>query len=241
MKKYRKIIIILLIIIAIVLSGFIAYDKYFEYKYININNKINNQINEDNIKIEIRNNNKELIDKYREEYNNDEIVGKISILNSDFSMLFAQSKDNDYYLTHLINKEYNKLGATFLDYRNNIDEDRKVNIYGHNNGKAGISFNYIMNYEDEEFYNNHKKILISTDKKDYTYEIFSIQIVDTDYIHMQLEFSESEWKNYLNKVLKTSLYKEDINIDEVTKVLTLQTCTNRVDWEFLLVNARLVE
>ena len=232
----KKIIIIISIILIITISIFMIF-KSEEYRYININNidiKIPN-ITTNNASYRID------LDKYKKEYDNDEIVGQISILNTDFSMLFAQSNDNSYYLDHLLNKEYNKLGSTFLDYRTNIDSSKKINIYGHNNNNVGVSFNYIMNYENEDFFNKYNKIIINTKLNNYTYEIFSIQIVDSNYIHMKVDFNTaSEFNEYLDNVLANSLYKLDIDKSKVKRVLTLQTCTNRKDGQYLLVNASLV-
>ncbi len=232
----KKIIIIISIISIITISIFMIF-KSEEYRYININNidiKIPN-ITTNNASYRID------LDKYKKEYDNDEIVGQISILNTDFSMLFAQSNDNSYYLDHLLNKEYNKLGSTFLDYRTNIDSSKKINIYGHNNNNVGVSFNYIMNYENEDFFNKYNKIIINTELNNYTYEIFSIQIVDSNYIHMKVDFNTaSEFNEYLDNVLANSLYKLDIDKSKVKRVLTLQTCTNRKDGQYLLVNASLV-
>ena len=235
----KRLITIILLFVIFSISIFMIFTEKKKYDYININDKITKEIIIDT-NIEEKNN-KIILDRYRKEYNNQEIIGIIRIENTDFSMLFAKSNDNDYYLNHLINKEYNKLGATFLDYRNDIDNDKKINIYGHNNGKIGLSFNYITQYKDKEFYDNHKNIIISSNIQDYHYEIFSIQIIDNNYIHMKLHFNnDEEWHNYLNDILEKSLYKENININNINKVLTLQTCTNRKDGEFLLVNARLI-
>lgn len=208
------------------------------YNYIKINNKIieGKVINkEDNRNISY----KEILDNYKKEYNNEQIKGRIHIENTDFEMIFAQSNDNSYYLDHLLNKEYNKLGSAFLDYRVNIDTSKKVNIYGHNN-KVGTSFKYIMNYENQDFFNKYSNIIINTSNNDYKYKIFSIQIVDSNYIHMKTEFNTNEeFISYLNNIMSNSLYKIDIDLNSIYRVLTLQTCTNRKDGEFLLVNAYL--
>lgn len=242
MKKIRLLIIIIILIIIGGVFVVIFLNKHKEYEYIKLNDKIVEEIKEDSTTIELKDN-KRVFDKYREEYNNNEIVGKISIKNSDFNMLFAQTKDNDYYLTHLINRDENSLGASFLDYRNDIDISKKINIYGHNNGNNGVSFNYFMNYLDKEFYNEHKRIVISSDLDDYEFEVFSVQIVDesSGYEHMIVEFNNDfEWSNHINNMLNNAIFKEDVDIDKVSRILTLQTCTNRVDWEFLLVHARLI-
>ena len=59
--------------------------------------------------------------------------------------------------------------------------------------------------------------------------------------HMKVDFNnDHEFYDYLDNVLANSIYYREINYDEVSRVLTLQTCTNRKDLEYLLVNARLI-
>lgn len=233
MKKARNILVIILIIIVLFLLLIFIKSKHREYKYIDMNNVTNEVIIEDN--------NIEDINNYRKKYNNNEIVGSITILNSNFKVLFAQTTNNSYYLNHLLNKEYNELGSVFLDYRTNIDNNKKINIYGHNNN-IETSFNYLINYLDNKFYKEHRKIIIATSNNNYLYEVFSIQIVSSNYIHMKVNFnSKKEWNDYLENILNNSIYKEDINIDNIDKVLTLQTCTNIEDGQFLLVNAKVIK
>ena len=233
----KKKLIVLLIIVFVIMLCLLFYYKYYEYKYININN-----IDIPNVEIDADKASYFFdLDKYIDEYKNDQIIGLITIMDTDFSMLFAQSDDNSYYLDHLLNHEYTKLGSTFLDYRVDIDNSRKINIYGHNNNDVGVSFNYIMNYENKSFFDKYDKIYIYTKDTSYVCEVFSVQIVDSNYIHMKVDFNNDyEFYDYLDNVLANSIYYREINYDEVSRVLTLQTCTNRKDLEYLLVNARLI-
>ena len=98
-----------------------------------------------------------------------------------------------------------------------------------------------MNYENKSFFDKYDKIYIYTKDTSYVYEVFSVQIVDSNYIHMKVDFNNDyEFYDYLDNVLANSIYYREINYDEVSRVLTLQTCTNRKDLEYLLVNARLI-
>ena len=174
---------------------------------------------------------------YRIVYNNNDIVGRLSIPNTKLSVLLVQTTNNKYYLNHLINREYNKLGSTFVDYRTNLDTNKKINIYGHNNGKYSISFNILMNYLDKTYYEQHKLIEIETVSTSETYEIFSIQVTSNNN-HMQVSFTDLEWYLYKEELINTSIYNIDTSIDDVTKMITLQTCTNVNDNEFLLIHGR---
>lgn len=234
--KLKKILLLVSIILILILLFLYLKPIYLEYKYIKVNENTLKEIESNTPNNQSLN----IIDKYKKEYNNDDIIGKISIPDTNFSMLFAQTTNNDYYLNHLLNKEYNPLGSAFLDYRVNIDKDKKINIYAHNNGNIKTSFNYLMNYKNKEFFNRYNKIIINTKTNTYIYKVFSIQIVDNNYIHMKLDYqNEEEYKKYINSLLNNSIYKTNINIDEISKILTLQTCTNIKDNEYLLVNAAL--
>ena len=44
---------------------------------------------------------------------------------------FVQYNNNKYYLTHSFDKSYNSAGWLFLDYRNNINNNKNTIIYAH--------------------------------------------------------------------------------------------------------------
>lgn len=249
MKRIKKIlyyctsfIILLLIIYS---ASNIIKDKYYLKEY----NEINKIITKEELNI-TQNSNKSTnitttsstksnntINDYRNYYNNDEIVGILSIPNSNFSQILVQTTNNNYYLDHLLNKQKNKLGATFVDYRTNLNNSKKINIYGHNNGTNSISFNILMNYLDKTYYENHKLIQIKTENAVETYEIFSIEITNNNK-HMQVDFSDIKWYLYLESIINNSIYNTNTKIDDITKTITLQTCTNNNDDSFLLIHGR---
>lgn len=257
MKRIKKILYhstLLIIFILLVYSSIhVITNKYYlqEYNKVNkiiISNKVepdtNNSINNnDNISTNTTTISKpttsspKTLEDYRKVHNNNDIVGKISIPNTNLSMLLTQTTNNTYYLDHLINKEYNKLGSTFVDYRTNLNTSKKINIYGHNNGKNSVSFNLLTNYLDKTYYEQHKLIKIETNNNIETYEIFSIQITNNNN-HMQVSFTDIEWYLHLEDIINNSIYTTNTSIDDITKMITLQTCTNINDNEFLLIHGR---
>lgn len=77
-----------------------------------------------------------------------------------FDYPVVQGEDNQYYLSHTFRKESNIAGSIFLDYRNSRDfTDRKNIIYGHNM-KDGSMFHVLRNFQDMDFYNKHREILL---------------------------------------------------------------------------------
>ena len=110
MKKNKYLFGIILLGIIFVLCEITKYDEII---------KIENDYVFGN-EIEVIETYKEEIEKLRKENNNDDIVGTIEILNTDFKAPILQGRDNDYYLRRLPNKQYNINGSIFLDYRVNI-------------------------------------------------------------------------------------------------------------------------
>lgn len=162
----KKLIVIIPVILLISLSVYIGityfnirkYDEYY------INNTIP-VMKEEYI---------EQITSLKEKYNNKDVVGTISIDNTDFNTVVMQGNDNSYYLNHLPDKTYNINGSIFLDYRVDIDESEKLLIFGHSSPSYFLPIMIIENYKDEDYYKEHKYVYLSSIKEVKKYEIFSV-------------------------------------------------------------------
>jgi len=105
--------------------------------------------------------NLEIINNYIKKYNNNEVVGVISILNTDYEKAIMQHNDNDYYLNHLENKKSHYMGSIYLDFRINIINDKKLLIYGHNSKNITMPFKILENYYNKSYYQDHQYIKIN--------------------------------------------------------------------------------
>ena len=164
------------------------------------------------------------INDLREKFGNTDIIAYIEIPDVLVEPV-VQSTDNDYYLHNDINKKENIIGATFLDYRNKLD-DKKLLIYSHSDPEGTLPFVKLNNYNDKEFFNSHKYIylVISTEKRKY--EVFSSYIETEDFDYVNLEnFNGLSYSEHLEKLKNKSLVPSDISFDEESKVLILQTCS----------------
>lgn len=174
------------------------------------------------------------IDELRTRYNNSDIVAVLRIENTDLESIVVKAGDNDYYLDHNLYKQIDKVGSTFMDYRNNID-DKKILIYGHNSKTINTEFHVLESYLDSSFYQTHKKIELELENKKYTYNIFSIMIVKEDYQHMKLNFSIDEWKSHLKFIKDNSIYNTNQDISINDDIIILQTCYYNPSDSYLLV------
>ena len=174
---------------------------------------------------------RELLEKYKA-YNED-CVGIISIEDTVLNHPLMQSPyDEDFYLTHDLDKNYNNYGVPFLTLSSDLKRESGNNIiYGHNiRYKERDVFADLVFYEDIEFYKNHPLVkLVTEDGTDY-YIIFAYYLIDTkdnDFVYWDnCEWeSESNYLKYMEEVGKRNWLNCEIPCDISDKYLTLSSCS----------------
>lgn len=236
MKKLIVIIPVILLISLSVYIGIIYFNigKYDEY-YINNTIPV---MKEEYI---------EQITSLKEKYNNKDVVGTISIDNTEFNTVVMQGNDNSYYLNHLPDKTYNINGSIFLDYRVDIDESDKLLIFGHSSPNYFLPIMIIENYKDEDYYKEHKYIYLSSIKEVKKYEIFSVFVETLDWSYMNLNYaSKDEYLNHLQNLKSKSFYDTGVEVNKDDKILIMQTCSNMKEYskyskKYMLVIAKEVK
>ncbi|WP_187118953.1 class B sortase [Bacillus marasmi] len=180
-------------------------------------------------------NNKELIAL------NDEYVGWISIADTRIDYPVVKTDNNDFYLTHNFNKERDKTGSIFIDYRNSVDQlDKNTILYGHNM-KDKSMFGSLSKFTNQSFFEIHKNISFELFNNTYTWEIFSVY-TDTDTKWLKTSFSTAEeFAKYIKIVSAQSLIKVPTEVDYEDTLLTLSTCTNVDEDERIIIHAKLIE
>ena len=150
----------------------------------------------------------------------------------------VKSADNNEYLTKTFSANDNKLGAIFMDMRNQNDfSDRNTFIYGHNMKVGGEMFSQLNEYASEDFYKAHPYFYIYTpDGKTRTYEVFSAGVVkDSAEVYNLNITTDEEFEAYLAECKSTSNYVTSPGVDRNSKIVSLSTCTNvNEDERFLL-------
>ena len=121
----------------------------------------------------------------------------------------VKSADNNEYLTKTFSANDNKLGAIFMDMRNQNDfSDRNTFIYGHNMKVGGEMFSQLNEYASEDFYKAHPYFYIYTpDGKTRTYEVFSARVVkDSAEVYNLNITTDEEFEAYLAECKSCLLY-----------------------------------
>lgn len=174
---------------------------------------------------------------------NTDIVGFIEVDNTNISYPVVKSSDNRYYLNHSYKKEKNNIGSIFLDYRNDLDNLSKNNIiYGHgrlDNTMFG-SLNNLLNSSNldskESYY-----ITLSTPKSIMTFKIFSVYTIPKEGYYIKTYFSSNKYfKEFLETIMKRSIYNFNTDVNTNDKILTLSTCKDNFG-KRVVVHAKLLK
>ncbi len=196
--------------------------------------KLYNSRIENIIQVEPTLDNFKVIEYYKKEYSNNEIIAKLEIPNL-FNILITQSKDNEYYLNHSISKKSDKKGTEFMDYRVNINS-KQINIYGHNSQTYNLPFRKIEKYLDKKFFDENKYIILSDDNYKSVYQILLIKEISDDFEHMKIDINNKNVVNHLDKLKENSIHYRELIYNSNTSILVLQTCSyNNQDSYYIIV------
>lgn len=192
--------------------------------------------------IVIREDEKNIQDKYIINFQelkqkNSDTVGWIKVNGTEVEHVVLQATDNDYYLTHNFEKNYNKSGWIFADYKNKLDgTDKNLIIYGHN-VKDNSMFGSLRNILKEEWYNNKEnyEVILITEKETAIYEVFSVYKIENEDYYLQTNFtSNEEFAKFINTIKLRSVKNFNVELTEKDKILTLSTCANNDNYRIVL-------
>lgn len=168
-----------------------------------------------------------------------------TIFFSDNSFPIAQGIDNSYYLDHNIEgQEYIK-GNAFFDYRNDLQNDDHLILYGHSTTKEDQLFTFLRNYYQKDYYEDHSDFLLFLNDKYDTYEIMGIKEISAQ----DPSFSVWEHISFPSLKDKISFFQEYIKeLDVVYRsdyhspgnFMTLVTCNMKDTSKRYLVFAQKV-
>lgn len=128
-----------------------------------------------------------------------------------FDYPVVQGEDNQYYLSHTFRKESNIAGSIFLDYRNSRDfTDSKNIIYGHNM-KDGSMFHVLRKFQDMDFYNKHREILLYLpDGSTQIYKIVGYEEVKATGEVYEIENEKTDEKEIILSTCSSQSYRRVI-------------------------------
>ena len=173
---------------------------------------------------------------------NDDVIGWIYVeALDDVSYPIVKGEDNDTYLHMTYEKNYNFAGTIFIDYENSRDfSDCNTLVYGHNM-KNGSMFGQLKKFSQyPETYKKSKYFWIFTPDKTYRYEIISAYTtgVNSD-TYTLFKGPGQEFEDYLKTIVSRSEIETNAgDLDMMDKIVTLSTCTGNQSTRFVVQGRR---
>lgn len=187
--------------------------------------------------------------KYAEYYSkNNDFVGWIKIDGTNVDYPVVKTDNNDFYLDHNFDKEYEGRGSIFM--AEDCDPDLKLTntvIHGHN-WLDGTNFSDLVQYSDFDYYKKHPVIEYDTRTKLHKWKIFAVFITtgsdfeDNGYVfnYVYPDLTGQNFTGYMNEINKRTLFNTGVDVNENDKILTLSTCTREVDTPGYRTDCRIV-
>ena len=190
----------------------------------------------------------QILEEYQTLYNkNKSLIGWLKIDDTNIDYPVMQTSNNEYYLDHNFNQEYDKNGSLFLDADCDVvHRNTNLIIYGHHM-KSGKMFGNLNKYSSESYYKDHSLIQFDTIYEKGTYEImyvFRSRIYNEDevvfkYYQFLDAASEKEFESDMQEMAALSLYDTGVTASYGDELLTLSTCDNsEEDGRFVVVAKR---
>lgn len=174
-----------------------------------------------------------VLDEYKNLLNkNKRLIGWVKIDDTNIDYPVMQTTDNEYYLDHNLNQEYDKNGSIFMDKDCDVlKPSTNLILYGHHM-KSGQMFGGLSLYSDQSYYEKHPCIQFDTIYEKGLYEIMYVfrsrvysedEIVFKYYQFIDAQ-SEQEFDSYMNDMEEMSLYDTGVTAQYGDRLLTLSTC-----------------
>ena len=254
-EKQRRRTVVICSLVAVICLGYVIFYYYLyernsnEYEHLaslktEENVTVNNEVHINYTKEEEK---KELVvlEKYKKLFSqNKSLIGWIKIDDTNIDYPVMQTVNNEYYLKHNYNQEYDKNGSIFLDKDCDItNPGTNMIIYGHHMS-SGKMFGKLDLYSSKEYYEKHPIIQFDTIYEEGRYQImyvFRSRIYNEDEIVFKYyQFFDAstpeEFDSHMNEMAKLSLYNTGVTATYGDKLITLSTCDrSEQDGRFVVV------
>lgn len=165
---------------------------------------------------------------------NPDFMAWLQLDNGTMSLPVVQAKDNNAYLRHGFDKEYNVYGTPFLDAENTLTDDNLM-IYGHSvDYGPQIMFTPLTQYADQDTFNQNHTITLWWRNKKVQYCITNVYYLTErmleSYSYQQLVFpTKAAFVSWIQIPDQSNLIQSEQRAEYGNKLLTLQTCKPNTD------------
>lgn len=165
----------------------------------------------------------------------------LSINNTSINYPVVQYSDNDFYLNHDLNNDFNHNGWIFIDYRNDMNVlDKNTIIYGHN-AKGSIMFATLKYVLKDSWNNDSNNLLITfnTPSRSMTAQIFSAYVIDNTNDYLYINFNDDDYQKFIDLIKGRSIKDFGVDFSVNDKMITLSTCSDND--KRLVVHAKIIQ
>ena len=180
---------------------------------------------------------REVLEEYKILLNkNKKLIGWLTFddktIGGESGFPVMQTSDNEYYLDHNINQEYDKNGTIFMDKDCDAQKpSTNLILYGHHM-KSGKMFGNLDKYKEEDYYREHPYIWFDTIYEKGTWQVM---YVFRSHVYSEAEIafkyyqfidanSEQEFESNMQEMATMALYDTGVTASYGDRLLTLSTC-----------------
>lgn len=159
---------------------------------------------------------------------NEDVLGWITIPDTELSYPIVQAADNDYYLNRTWKEESSSVGSIFLECKVRPDfSDFNTIVYGHRM-ENGSMFGSLKYYKDIKYWEKHPSIYIVNDEGVHRYDIFAAYEAEVEALTFGLSISSRPQKQeFIELSMERTVIDTGIRPSTLDHILTLSTCTGR--------------
>ena len=173
---------------------------------------------------------------------NDDVVGWIYCEGTQINYPVLQGETNETYIRTLYTGEGHPSGSIFVDAGNLPEfEDNNTIIYGHHMAD-GAMFGTLEDWREQEYFDAHPCMWLLTPEQDYRVDLFSAYLVSATHDTFTIfRGGGQQFAAYLQRVVRDSAVKADVETDPEAHYVLLVTCAYTVyDDARTVIHGRLV-
>ena len=160
---------------------------------------------------------------------NPDVVGWIYCDGTQINYPVLRGEDNDTYLHHMINGQYNSAGSIFMDSRCEPDlSGYNTIIYGHHM-KNGSMFASLHQYTKQSYYDEHKYMWYLTPGHIYRFDLIAGYVGDAEAEIYTIFMERGELDSYLSFASSVSTFEPDHMPESINGIVVLSTCSYEYD------------
>lgn len=173
---------------------------------------------------------------------NPDVKGWIKVGGTNINYPFMQTGDNDYYLSHSLDRSYNSAGWVFADFRLRLDNtDKNMIIYAHGR-YDGTMFGTLRTAETNGWLNDTSNYIVYTvtDNETSMWQVFSTYHIPVTSDYIRTSFSnDQDFANFTQMLANRSSHDFKTTVSGADHILTLSTCYG--DDERMVLHAKLIK